>query len=508
MPLYETLGFTTHPFAKTNADEEPNLNEYFVPPAYFDAVVGDAASPTASVVLAPRGAGKTALRRMVESHSITSGFLAVTYDRFEFGAGQKICDISLQYHLRNIIARILLSFLSYASDYPDVIKSLPKDERRQLAIFVQTYLGDLTGGSLQELLKELKGIPERFKEFWSQNVGFLESAVNFVLKSNSLPSIDIPDVKQEEKRLSEAYKHQLEMLLSLTQKLGFRSIYVLIDKPDETEQTSNDPEATYQLVRPMLRDLELLALNGYGFKFFLWDQIEPHYRKDARPDRIAQYNLKWTQSGLKNVLSRRLNAFSNNMISTLGELVSGAKDINIDDAVCLMSNGSPRNMIRMCEIILATQAERSQDSSRIDMSAVDQGVINFSEMVFRENYGDNMLKDIQRVGRELFTTNYVANDILKITGQGARNKITGWSKAGLVEQVGTVAVPPAKRPVNFYCVVDPVAVRLINRTVPFEEFVKDRWLPCGHCGADNLIDIELYPKDNPPLCKSCGRELL
>jgi len=219
MRLYESLGFTKHPFAKTNADEEPDLENYFVPPPYFDAVVGDSSSPTACVVLAPRGAGKTALRRMVESHSIDSQFLAVTYDRFEFGAGEKVEDITLQYHLRNVITRVLLSFLSYLSEYPDVSKNLTKEERKQLGLFVSTYLGDLTGDRLQELMKELKSLPSRFKKFWSENVGFMESVINFVLKSYDLDKIDLPDVKHEEKRLTETYKYQLELLLNLVKKL-------------------------------------------------------------------------------------------------------------------------------------------------------------------------------------------------------------------------------------------------------------------------------------------------
>ncbi len=100
MPLYETLGFSKHPFSKTNADEEPDLASYFVPPPYFDAVIGDSSSPSASVILAPRGAGKSALRRMVESNSLDHKFLAVTYDRFEFSAGQKLqkflCNITFE----------------------------------------------------------------------------------------------------------------------------------------------------------------------------------------------------------------------------------------------------------------------------------------------------------------------------------------------------------------------------------------------------------------------------
>ena len=45
MALYESLGFAQHPFSKTNADEEEFLHEYFVPPPYFDAIIGDALSP-------------------------------------------------------------------------------------------------------------------------------------------------------------------------------------------------------------------------------------------------------------------------------------------------------------------------------------------------------------------------------------------------------------------------------------------------------------------------------
>ncbi|MCG8336968.1 MAG: hypothetical protein MJE63_20875 [Proteobacteria bacterium] len=134
--------------------------------------------------------------------------------------------------------------------------------------------------------------------------------------------------------------------------------------------------------------------------------------------------------------------------------------------------------------------------------------MNSQNCFFKETYGDIFLKEIQRVGRELFTTNYVANDVLKITGQGARNKITAWVKTGLVAQVGTVVVPPSKRPVNFYCVVDPIAVRLIHRSIPFDRFLKDRWLPCGYCEEDNLINIDLYPEDNASICRGCGRELL
>lgn len=323
-----------------------------------------------------------------------------------------------------------------------------------------------------------------------------------------LKRADLPDLKQEEKKLSETYKYQLITLLKFVKKLRFKSIYVLIDRADETEKTGNNPEATYRLIQPIIKDLDLLSLSGFGFKFFLWDKIEPYYRNDARPDRITQYKLNWTSKSLVDVLSRRLKAFSQGRISSIQSLMSEQLTLNIDEALCVMSNKSPRNMIRMCEQILAIQANRSGESSAIDIQSVDIGVTNFSETLFKELYGEVSLREIQKVGRELFTTNFIANDVLKISGQGARNKITVWVQSGLVAQIGTVTIPQSRKPVNFYCVVDPGAVRLMYRTTDFVKFIQDRWLPCNHCKSDNLINIDLYPDKNEAVCRECGRNLI
>ena len=113
---------------------------------------------------------------------------------------------------------------------------------------------------------------------------------------------------------------QLEYLGKLVRSIGFLSVYVLIDKPDETELTGNDAAATYRLIQPLIRDLELLGLNGFGFKFFLWDQIEASYRRDARPDRVQEYQLSWSRPGLQRLLSERLKSFSDGRFSTFGDL--------------------------------------------------------------------------------------------------------------------------------------------------------------------------------------------
>ena len=280
----------------------------------------------------------------------------------------------------------------------------------------------------------------------------------------------------------------------------------MIDRPDETELTGNDPEKTYMLIQPIIRDLELLGLQGYGFKFFLWDQIEPYFRKDARPDRVPQYILLWTRKRLKEALSKRLSAFSEGEITSFDAIMESGKEV--DDMICLLANGSPRNMIRLCEKIFAVQGDKDPSSKKINFSSLDIATVEFSETLLLESYEEQIIKEIQRVGRELFTTNFVANEVLKISVNGARNKISGWVGSGLVAQIGTVVVPPAKRPTHLYCVLDPAAVRVMHRSIPLVNFLADRWLPCEYCDTDNLVNIELYPEGNTAMCRNCGRELL
>jgi len=510
MTFFQSLGFKNHPFAQTNADEEPFLKDYFVSPPFFDAVIGDSDSPNACIVFAPRGAGKSAQRRMVEMWAAKNEVLAVTYDRFEFGVGQQVEDIGLPYHLRNIIIRVLIAYLSFLADYPRLLVELNKRDRQTLSLFIHNYIGDMTGNKLQEILGELRTLPQKIRDFWSKNVGFLESVINVLLKKYGLEKIDLPDIDQEERRLDSSYKHQLETLLDVVRPIGHKSIYILIDKLDESEKTGNDPEKTYRLIQPLVKDLELLGITGYGFKLFVWDKVLPLFRKDARPDRITQHALSWTRKNLEAVLSARLSAFSDRKILSFSQMMdSPSPSYPIDSVLCLLANGSPRNLIRICEKILAVQAERDSTSSCITQNAVEKGILLHCQEIAEELYGEEVCRDLMRTGQELFTINYLANNVFKAAHENTtRNKVTLWRRVDAVKQIGQVTIPSARRPVNFYYVCDPALTRLIHQATPLGQFLNDRWLECPHCGVDNLMNISLVPDGNDAFCYACNRNLL
>jgi hypothetical protein len=60
--LLDTLGFRDNPFASYVAENEPDIERYFVRPPYFDEVVARGQARRSLVIFGARGAGKSATR--------------------------------------------------------------------------------------------------------------------------------------------------------------------------------------------------------------------------------------------------------------------------------------------------------------------------------------------------------------------------------------------------------------------------------------------------------------
>ena len=60
--LLDTLGFRDNPFAQYVAENEPDIEQYFVRPPYFDEVATRGHARRSLVVFGARGAGKSATR--------------------------------------------------------------------------------------------------------------------------------------------------------------------------------------------------------------------------------------------------------------------------------------------------------------------------------------------------------------------------------------------------------------------------------------------------------------
>ncbi len=498
------LGFTENPFQFTNADEEEHLQSYFVPPPYFHSVWGDPQSPKSQVIFAPRGGGKTAQRRMIEYRAESANVFVITYDRFEKLGGADLTALSLDYHLRNIIEIALLGFLLEYHERGIHAPSFTRIEREQIDKLSHYYLSNISRFEALEALASLKTLSAKAKQFLREWSGPISSIFNAALTAKGIPHPKIELAPgQNTDALNGPLKSHLQVVRDLILSIGFESIYILVDKVDETSETGNNAVASFNLVKPLVRDLELLQLKNIGFKFFLWDMLLPRYQEYARPDRLEQFELSWNESDLNKMLSRRLGAFSNGEVLDLSSLTNAELAKPLHFLAVTFAAGSPRDMIRICQEILAEQLQINPDSTAIEIDAIVQGISKFCIRRAQELLSPQVYRELVKVGRLDFTATYVANEVFKFDVNSARNKIRQWSEAGAVEKVGEL--DSGGHPIYHYAVRDIRVAKAIASQLHLWDFLGKKLRSCNRCKAIMLRDwdILLAPTQT---CHSCGME--
>jgi hypothetical protein len=503
------LGFSENPFQFTNADEEDHLQAYFIPPPYFHSVWGDPQAPQSHVIFAPRGGGKSAQRRMIEYKALAENVFAITYDRFENLGGLSLKNLGIEYHITNIIRLATIGFLLEFHSRGLQASAFTKQEREQVEGLCNGYLGAVSQLEALKALDSLKTLSTKAKKLLREWSGPLSALFSTALASSGLPG----DVKLGPEAATRAKepgadarsKAHLEIVRDLLKSVGLTSLYVLIDKVDETPQTGNNAEDSFHLVKPLLRDLELLQMKGIGFKFFLWDKLEPHHRDFARADRIQQFTLSWSATELRTMLSRRLAAFSNGNVEDLGQLTDAQLADPLHSLVVLFANGSPRDMIRVCQEILSEQLRIDPASEKIGLDAVLEGITKFSTKRSQELLPAHIIRELFKVGKVEFTTNHIANNVFKIEVNSARNKIRLWEQMGVVERIGEIHT--GGRPVFNYAVTDIRVARAMLSQLSLVDFISKKLANCRNCMAVLTRDWDHSPAGTCHLCGSETRKI-
>lgn len=493
------LGFDTNPFASTNSAEEERLPDYFVKPKYFTSLQGSPARPRSTVVFAPRGSGKTAQKIMLERHGPEVGVLPISYDYFPMPKTPTPEMFDTDYHLRNVIKQGLLSVIAYMMRNGLDASSLTDQQRKNLITLSRTYVGTLSVADIDSFQRSLLGRFERFKEFWNTWKlfgGMLLGPLLAKIGINELPAFAAPSAAQQ------SVAHHFDLLKSICRDLSFQSIYVLVDRIDETEWTGNRPERSYHMVAALLRNLPLLDDPYVGWKFFLWDKIRPFQQEDARPDRVDQYDLAWEDAELDTMLSQRLRVFSSGRVKSLPELLSDDSN-QYSASVILFANRSPRNLVRLCNDVFSEEVERDVGSSSISVEAIESGVLKFCEISVAESYPKEQLRELRKIGRASFTIAWVASKVYKEEPNSTRNRVRGWEPTGLVTQNGTIKLEAGVKPSNYYMVLDPRVVRYIYESLPIVALIRDKSHHCGQCGRRFFTEFEA--REDVVICPHCER---
>jgi hypothetical protein len=354
-----------------------------------------------------------------------------------------------------------------------------------------------------EALNSLKTLSAKAKQFLREWSGPVNTLFNAALTAKGIPhpKIDLSHGAVPQETSNGPLKAHLEVVRDLILSLGFKSIYVLVDKIDETAETGNNAKASFNLVKPLVRDLELLQTKKIGFKFFLWDMLLPSYQEYARPDRVEQFELAWTEADLSKMLVRRLEAFSEGKVKDLSQLTNAELVEPLQKLAVLFAGGSPRDMIRICREIVTEQLQVSPESTSIEMSAIVQGISKFCLRRAQELVSAQFYRELVKVGRLDFTATYVAHEIFKFDVNSARTKIRQWTQAGAVGRVGEL--DSGGHPIYQYAVRDLRIAKAMCSHLHLFDFVRKKLRACSRCDAIMIRDWDLGLGQT---CQSCGTE--
>jgi len=164
------------------------------------------------------------------------------YDRFEHLIPASLANLTVEYHLKNIIRLGLLGFLLEIHERTLSPSSFRRIEREQIEALCRTYLGRISKAEAIESMKALRTLSSKAKSFLRDWSGPAGSLVSMILKAKGLGSLNLKagaddgDVHATDGLPT---KLDLEVVSDLLRSIGYRSVLVLVDKVDEANITGN-----------------------------------------------------------------------------------------------------------------------------------------------------------------------------------------------------------------------------------------------------------------------------
>ncbi|MGW1454547.1 hypothetical protein ACWBC2_06095 [Salegentibacter agarivorans] len=216
------MGFEINPFQYTNADKEKDyIERYFIFPDYFEDVWGDPVNPVSNIIYAPRGAGKTAQRIMIEKRAQKhENLITITYTDHDLSNFTSASEISLNYHLEYLNRLLLLSFFTRLSTLEDIkfVNLFSFNERQYLYKLCKIYLYDTPASFPKQALKSLKTIEDIGLDLWKKFKAPFSEVIKNISKAKGV-EIDLSKIEVD-KSLKFSHKDNLSNILSLLGKLN------------------------------------------------------------------------------------------------------------------------------------------------------------------------------------------------------------------------------------------------------------------------------------------------
>jgi len=167
------------------------------------------------------------------------------------------------------------------------------------------------------------------------------------------------------------------------------------------------------------------------------------------------------------MLDKRVEFFSDGRIDLMGLFAPGTDGPRIRRELTRVSMRSPREMIRLMDVIVREHDVRHSGKDEIvllDEQSIQHGIDSYVTDRIASIYGERLLAQIFRLNRTTFSNRDVQLTF-RVGAQSARTRIQSWESAGIIRFSGTRAAegPLGGKPANEYTIVDARIERIMQR---------------------------------------------
>lgn len=361
-----------NPFGTNEAEQEPFVPECFVDPGVYDLLRGD---PRSTLVFAPRGGGKTALRVMLASEcrpihkasmSSESRTLAVPYT--DFAPALHACEYDLArltaaHHVTPILRASCSAFLEALREDEALVEALSPPDRSLLASYCAHFdPAQLAADAFYRHLTSnrpvasvpwsdlRRAVSERCLETFLCERG-MELPPSLRLYAQMIDDVAAPITS------TDSPITLLRRFVQLVRSTGLEAIFVLIDRLDERFHTFDDPDQLTALIAPLIANLPLMEMPGVAFKLFLPRAARDSVMSYVRVERLGILDVQWTRETLRDLLRLRIQVYSENKIKFIGRLCSEKLSSRIEKEMIEVADGSPRRLLELGAALLESHVE-------------------------------------------------------------------------------------------------------------------------------------------------------
>jgi len=352
-----SLGLRFDPFRYLEASEDPHLFDYVV---IRDEILRKVWVENHSLVFAPPGGGKTALRLYFTRACWlppARGFpFPLSYDIPRFLPWHN--TPSLESHLQAILRAAAATILTMLALRPFLWEELPSEERVSIASFLHSAL-PLPLGFYAEQMKAAKS-PEPLFNSFGRALAFSGVHPHFEKLLDLLNLI-------EPKTLPNLGK-QWEIFLELVEAMGFAGVYLLVDGLDFAYETQVSGENALSLIKPLLEAMLELESRRVFLKAFL---PEEHIAMIGSSFSYLSVTIEWDKPFLKELIRRRLQVASDGSIASLDALCSPPlRDL---DELILESSPSllPRAVIQTVSELFNSHLSRAGPEGLLEVEDIE-----------------------------------------------------------------------------------------------------------------------------------------